>query len=523
MNAFTIALLLYGSTGYAGLPLHRMARTPRAARRVRLSPVMDGLSATQPPQGISADVAINGGDIWSGSRLSANEITELCEEALSRSIARPIMAQFRPERNWLWRQWSGTILKAVLPHEVFFNVAMAIVAVIVFKGGGPWGSQFAVRLSGIERVWTLSSGLVSFTLSFFLNQAYALWRNVYALTRRVQGRLNDICLLAATSAARGTDGSYTPQAQVFLQMTSRYVRVFNILLYASLTTKFAPLATPAGLTALVKADALTEEERELLLQTTTGTIGRGIMGHAAVLGWITVLLERGLRDGTLGIGSNAALRHSFMGKVMDLRAAYGSIADELSGRMPLAYAQLVQILCDMLVLFSPVALVGSVGGWGAVIGTSCMTLFYSSVLKLAKMFLDPLDNEAYGGKYGISIRVETLLHETNIASERWSRGAARVPRGVVNTVTEPAMVAEFEEELEDDDSDDVDGRGHARIAGRDEHMYVAIDDASDYDGVLEHEERKRPFEDGEDEPEVDKDDDLEVVATSQLRRARLTG
>jgi len=145
------------------------------------------------------------------------------------------------------------------------------------------------------------------------------------------------------------------------------------------------------------------------------------------------------------------------------------------------------------------------------------------VLKLAKMFLDPLDNEAYGGKYGISIRVETLLHETNIASERWSRGAARVPRGVVNTVTEPAMVAEFEEELEDDDSDDVDGRGHARIAGRDEHMYVAIDDASDYDGVLEHEERKRPFEDGEDEPEVDKDDDLEVVATSQLRRARLTG
>ena len=147
--------------------------------------------------------------------------------------------------------------------------------------------------------------------------------------------------------------------------------------------RFAPLATPAGLTALVKADALTEEERELLLQTTTGTIGRGIMGHAAVLGWITVLLERGLRDGTLGIGSNAALRHSFMGKVMDLRAAYGSIADELSGRMPLAYAQLVQILCDMLVLFSPVALVGSVGGWGAVIGTSCMTLFYSSVCRLA--------------------------------------------------------------------------------------------------------------------------------------------
>jgi len=43
---------------------------------------------------------------------------------------------------------------------------------------------------------------------------------------------------------------------------------------------------------------------------------------------------------------------------------------------------------------------------------------FRSVLKLAKMFLDPLDNESYGGKYGISINVGTLLHETNIASER---------------------------------------------------------------------------------------------------------
>jgi hypothetical protein len=150
----------------------------------------------------------------------------------------------------------------------------------------------------------------------------------------------------------------------------------------SLTHRYAPLATPGGLTALVKAEAITDEERDLLLETTTGTVGRGIMGHAALLGWLAVLLERGVREGTLGGASgrsSLALQHSFQGKLMDLRAAYGSIADELSGRMPLAYAQLVQILCDMLVLFSPVALVGSVGGWGAVVGTGCMTLFYSSV------------------------------------------------------------------------------------------------------------------------------------------------
>jgi len=424
---------------------------------------MDGVSATQPPQGISTDVAINGGDIWSGSRLSADEVSELCEEAMSRSISRPIMAQFRPERSWLWRQWSGTIVKAVLPREVFINMALAVLAVLIIQGGWP-----AAHLSGIERVWTLCTSLVSFTLSFFLNKAYTLWRSVYALTRRVQGRLNDICLLAAISAERDANGRYTPEAEALLRISSRYVRVFSLLLYASLTTKYAPLSTPGGLTALVKAEAITDEERSLLLETTTGTVGRGIMGHAAVLGWLAVLLERGMRDGTLGgsYGRSAIpLQHSFQNKVMDLRAAYGSIADELSGRMPLAYAQLVQILCDMLVLFSPVALVGSVGGCGAVIGTGCMTLFYSSVLKLAKMFLDPLDNEAYGGKYGISINVGTLLHETNIASERWSRGAARVPKGVLDLRRDVAAKGQ-PAALDDDDDDGITSRAAWQHAER---------------------------------------------------------
>jgi len=60
---------------------------------------------------------------------------------------------------------------------------------------------------------------------------------VYALTRRVQGRINDICLLAAISAARDANGMYTPEAEALLKTSSRYVRVFSLLLYASLTTK----------------------------------------------------------------------------------------------------------------------------------------------------------------------------------------------------------------------------------------------------------------------------------------------
>ena len=68
-------------------------------------------------------------------------------------------------------------------------------------------------------------------------------------------------------------------------------------------------------------------------------------------------------------------------------------ASVCSGRMPLAYVQLVQILTDLLILTTPLALYNSVGGVGAVIGTGVVTLFHSSVVKLAKIFLDPFNNE----------------------------------------------------------------------------------------------------------------------------------
>ena len=75
--------------------------------------------------------------------------------------------------------------------------------------------------------------------------------------------------------------------------------------------------------------------------------------------------------------------------------------------------QLVQILVDSLVLFTPFALIPKLGPIGVVVGTGVITFFYSSVVNLAKVFLDPYDNESYGGKlFGLSISVATLLQVT---------------------------------------------------------------------------------------------------------------
>jgi hypothetical protein len=46
-----------------------------------------------------------------------------------------------------------------------------------------------------------------------------------------------------------------------------FPRLFNVLLYASVTTRFAPLKTPSGLQRLVKSGHLTADEREALLQS----------------------------------------------------------------------------------------------------------------------------------------------------------------------------------------------------------------------------------------------------------------
>ena len=118
-----------------------------------------------------------------------------------------------------------------------------------------------------------------------------------------------------------------------------------------------------------------------------------------VLEWIATLLNSALSDGRLcgsdSGGAAGVLQITLQKTLTELRASYGSIKDLLTGRMPLAYTQLVQIMADLLILATPLALIHSVGGVGAVIGTGLVTLFHSSILSLAKMFLDPLNNDQY--------------------------------------------------------------------------------------------------------------------------------
>ena len=64
--------------------------------------------------------------------------------------------------------------------------------------------------------------------------------------------------------------------------------------------------------------------------------------------------------------SPIAAQTALQSKLTELRGTYASLPDELSGRMPLSYVQLVQILTDVLILFTPFALVHTVGPFGVI-------------------------------------------------------------------------------------------------------------------------------------------------------------
>ncbi len=352
-----------------GVP--RMRAAPAAA--------MNAAILKSDPKSVDTPVAITGGDVWSGARATKEEVRELADDALSSIVKEPIMAQFYTGRLWLWGRWSGTIIRAVLPREVVFNVCAACVMGAFFTapwiGGVETRRALIPKLVALNQVWLLASSLVTFTISFFLSQAYAFWRDIYSRSRKIQGRLNDLGLAWAGSVARAPDGTFTEDAEALLQLLARYVRLFHVLLYASVTTKYAPLKTPAGLSILIEQGGLTEDERERLLEASTG--------HNAVLGWMWTASFAGLGNGAIGAG--ASLQRTLESELLELRSLSAGLPDALSGRMPLAYTQLVQILVDLLIVAAPLALLPSIGAIGAVVATGFVTLFYSSVLNLAKV------------------------------------------------------------------------------------------------------------------------------------------
>ena len=223
-------------------------------------------------------------------------------------------------------------------------------------------------------------------------------------------------------AAASVSGSIpTVASRQLLELIGRYGRLFNLLTYASFTRSHRPILTPAGMRRLVDRGLLTAYEREVLLSAELPATQR----HNAVLMWIARSFIEGMQAGHFVGGPG--FENQILEKLHVCRAQYGAIGDELSGRMPLAYAHIVQVLVDVVLWMYPIMAISSnMSPILAILGTGILTITYQGLFDLAKQFLDPYDNESFG-KGEDPLVVDTLIAETNAASIRWMNALSEFP------------------------------------------------------------------------------------------------
>jgi hypothetical protein len=75
--------------------------------------------------------------------------------------------------------------------------------------------------------------------------------------------------------------------------------------------------------------------------------------HNACLEWAVIRFRNARRD-KIVLGGEG-LEEVFLEKACALRGTFASIADKVDGRMPLAYAHLVQIMVDTFLFCAPFA------------------------------------------------------------------------------------------------------------------------------------------------------------------------
>lgn len=117
-------------------------------------------------------------------------IDNILDECTRYSARRPIMVQFDPEAKSIWRHWRGTVLaetwKSAAKHAVW-----AVLVYILFQRY----STMKTWLKGFQTIWGELLAVTTFTLTFFVNEAYSCWRKCLDICYNVQGRLNDLSMV----------------------------------------------------------------------------------------------------------------------------------------------------------------------------------------------------------------------------------------------------------------------------------------------------------------------------------------
>eukprot|EP00980_Cylindrotheca_fusiformis_P005939 scaffold1259_cov102-Cylindrotheca_fusiformis.AAC.3 len=341
-----------------------------------------------------------------------------------------VIQRFKPSRRWLWTRWTGTILQQSWKTAVInMIITMAVVLVAKIWAKPQWqlgmlpdstNNIVIAKLLGLIAAWKYVQTITTFTLSFFLTQAYGLWKNIYNTARIVQGHLNDVNLLLACSAERDSNtGCYTSRAKECLEDVSRYTRLYHVFMWATFSSKLNVLLTDLGIRRMIGRGVISREQYKALRELKPEILPQ----HACIV-WIINRSLQGMRDGA--IHDDVALRDKIYERSMELQGHFAGVASQLAGKIPLAYAHFVQILVDTFLLLAPLALYSELGIW-SIPSVGILTLFYSGLLDLSKILLHPLGNDDDTYDDSVNMDLAVIIRESNAGSTRWMDAGNVVP------------------------------------------------------------------------------------------------
>jgi len=352
-----------------------------------------------------------------------------------------IIPKYKPQRAWLWRQFTGTVIKISL-NSILGNCLFCLTfTVLVEQSIGVadyhhpieyfWTNTGEVVLPDkdiplvqnlflINKIWSTLQTFTTFILAFFINRAFGFWQSVYSDCRKIQNNLDGYFMLLSANVKRNDDGTFPPESAEFLEDVGQYSRLFHSLYWASVSKRFEVLKTPKGLQRMESRGLMTQSQLETL-QGLTVTDNHLML---APFEWMVLRTLQAMDKGIMA--DDTATRGQCLKKMGQLRDSYMAIPNALAGRMPLSYAHFVQIMVDTFVLLSPIALYPQLGAY-SVFAVGLITLFNTGSLNLAKIFLDPLNNENFCEEDANFMDLAVLIKESNGASTRWKRVGEKLP------------------------------------------------------------------------------------------------
>lgn len=284
------------------------------------------------------------------------EMDEVISRALRVGTTQPIIPQF-PDAKSVLTIWKGTIIEQVWRSVALSMLAPTLLILGVRSLGIPDEAHPLIAiLTAVHAGWNYQLTLSTFVVTFFVGQSYLFWKNAYALTRRVQGRMNDLGMLSAAHAVHGPDGKLSPDSEQLLTDLARNLRLVHLLFWADVLYRrtrafgapFRVLLSDAGLVRLTQRGLMTERELSVLREARLPPA----RWYMLVLQWyltrLTMAMQAGLLVGGAGergsLGSQGGWGRGSGGRwkgggIMPAWPAYSALCATGHGRLALISAK----------------------------------------------------------------------------------------------------------------------------------------------------------------------------------------